>query len=184
LDHTVIICSRNRLPDLQQTVAALREVAVPDGWRPALLLVDNSAEPEIAAALAGWNTPGWRIEVRHERRPGLSRARNCGLSGLRTGWITFTDDDVRPEPDWLVRLASRMREGKCDALAGAVKLAPGLERPWMNRRHRGYLAATEGLETGWLEEMVGANMSFDAKVLGSVPGFDEELGAGALGFGE
>jgi exosortase C (VPDSG-CTERM-specific) len=54
----------------------------------------------------------------------------------------------------------------------------------MTRRLRASLAATEGLEDGWLTEMIGANMAFRRRVLERVPRFDDELGPGALGYGD
>jgi GT2 family glycosyltransferase len=120
----------------------------------------------------------------HEPRKGQVRARNLGLSAARGEYILFIDDDVRPSPDWLEQMCVRLGDGQCDAVVGTIRLAPHLERAWMSRRLRAYLAASEGLEDGWLTEMIGANMAFHRRVLERVPQFDEEMGPGALGFGD
>ena len=120
----------------------------------------------------------------HEPQKGQVCARNLGLSAARGEIIVFTDDEVHPTPGWLEQLCRRLEEDQCDALIGAVKLAPHLKRPWMTRRLRAYLSVTEGLEDGWLTEAIGANMAFHRRVLERVPRFDEELGPGALGFGD
>src|SRR5262245_13280281 len=73
--------------------------------------------------------------------------------------------------------------GAADAVAGGVRLAPHLVRPWMQLPHRTWLASTEFLDAPAPQEMVGANMAFGRHVLASVPGFDPELGPGALGQG-
>jgi cellulose synthase/poly-beta-1,6-N-acetylglucosamine synthase-like glycosyltransferase len=120
----------------------------------------------------------------HEPRKGQVRARNLGLSAAEGEIIIFTDDDVHPRADWLEQLCPPLINGVCDALIGQVRLAPHLERAWMTRRLRAFLSVTEGMEDGWLTEMIGANMAFHRRVLQRVPSFDEELGPGALGFGD
>lgn len=67
---------------------------------------------------------------------------------------------------------------------GRIVLAPHLDRPWLTRRLRCCLAVSEGLEDGWLTQMIGANMAIHRRVLDHVPRFDEELGPGALGFAD
>jgi hypothetical protein len=54
----------------------------------------------------------------------------------------------------------------------------------MTPRHRLWLASTETLDPRAPEEMVSANMAIGRHVLERVPGFDVELGPGALGYGE
>jgi hypothetical protein len=94
------------------------------------------------------------------------------------------DDDVRPPPGWLDGMSRPILGGTADAVAGGVRLAPHLERPWMERLHRTWLAETVFLDPRQPQEMVGANMAFGRHVLDRVPLFDPELGPGALGQGE
>jgi hypothetical protein len=70
------------------------------------------------------------------------------------------------------------------AVAGGVKLAACLIKPWMAHVHRTWLASTEWLNQQEPQSMVGANMGFSRHVLRRVPGFDPELGPGAMGFGD
>jgi hypothetical protein len=74
--------------------------------------------------------------------------------------------------------------GAADAVAGGVRVAAHLERPWMEPVHRSWLAATDYIDPRSPQEMVSANMAIGRHVLAKVPAFDPELGHGALGHGE
>lgn len=182
MDASIIICTHNHLASLQATLAVLGRVQVPSGLRVEVLVVANACTDGTSAYLETVRLPHMVCCPLHEPVKGQVRARNLALSAARGQFILFIDDDVHPSPDWLARLCTRLATGGEDALIGAVRLAPHLERPWMTRRHRAMLSVTEGLEDGWLTEMIGANMAFHRRVLEKVPRFDEELGPGALGF--
>ncbi len=181
---SIIICTHNHLASLQDTLRALEKVRVPRSLEIELLLVENACTDETAEFIESVRLPNLFCRPLHEPRKGQVRARNLGLSVAQGELIIFTDDDVHPSPDWLARLLPPLINGDCDALIGQIRLAPHLERPWMTRRLRAFLSVTEGLEDGWLTEMIGANMAFHRRVLQRVPGFDEELGPGTLGFGD
>jgi hypothetical protein len=67
-------------------------------------------------------------------------------------------------------------------VAGRVKIARHLERPWMTPVHVSALAGTSEIEGRAPEGLIGANMAFRRSVLDRVSGFDPELGPGAFGF--
>jgi GT2 family glycosyltransferase len=98
--------------------------------------------------------------------------------------LAFIDDDVRPDKGWLAALTAPILSGGAHAVAGAVRLAPHLLRPWMTSRHRSWLASTERLDFVRVRNLIGANMAIAREAFDRVPGFDPDLGAGALGFGE
>src|SRR5260221_11985896 len=181
---SIIICTHNHLASLRDTLRALELVRVPPSVEVELLLVENACMDETAQFIKSVWLPNMVCRPLHEPRKGQVRARNLGLSMAQGQIIIFTDDDVHPHPDWLECLLPPLINGKYDALIGQVDLAPYLERPWMTRRLRAFLSATDGLKDGWLTEVVGANMAFHRRVLERVPKFDEELGPGALGFGD
>lgn len=181
---SIIICTHNQLASLRETMAALAHVRVPDGDTVEVLLVENACSDGTTDFVEDARLPHLQCRALHEPARGQVRARNCGLAAAQGEVIIFTDDDVRPMPDWLEKITAHMRSRKYDALIGCVRLAPYLERPWLTRQLRAGLAASEGLEDGWLTEMIGANMAFHRRVLERVPEFDEELGPGAMGFGD
>jgi glycosyltransferase involved in cell wall biosynthesis len=181
---SIIICTHNHLGSLRATMAALENVRVPQDIEVELLLVENACTDETSAFVETANLPNMICRALHEPVKGQVRARNRGLAAAQGEFILFIDDDVHPAADWLEKMCAQLATGQYDGVIGRVTLATHLERPWMNRRLRATLAVTEGLEDGWLTEMVGANMAFHRRVLERVPHFDEELGPGALGFGD
>jgi GT2 family glycosyltransferase len=120
-----------------------------------------------------------------EPRPGKGHAYNAGLREAAGEFLIFTDDDVRVPREWIAGLVAPLRDGRGDAVAGGVVLAPGLERPWLTPLMRSFLASTERFDPKAPHLMVGANMAFHRRVLQKVPAFDPELGPGTwYGLGE
>lgn len=182
---SIILCTRNRAPSLARTLAALGEVTLPAGATCETLIVDNaSADHTRSVAESARLRNAIPLRYLSEPRGGQSCARNAGLAAATGDIIVFTDDDVIPATDWLGKLCAPILTGEADAVAGGVRLAPHLERPWMSGVHRAWLAGTEGLDLRTPSRMVGANMAFSRAVLARVPAFDPELGPGAMGFGD
>jgi glycosyltransferase involved in cell wall biosynthesis len=181
---SIIITTRNRAADLAQTLQAVRSVVVPNGLEAELLVVDNGSTDETAQVVKACQLPNIPVRYSYESRTGQSWARNRGLAETTGELILFIDDDVRPSPGWLAGMCEPMTQNGPCAVAGGVKLAPGLLRPWMTHLHRIWLASTEWLNAPTPQSMVGANMAFSREVLRRVPAFDPELGPGALGFGD
>jgi glucosyl-dolichyl phosphate glucuronosyltransferase len=174
----VIVCSAGRYEPLAATLRSLAEVQLPG--EAELILVDNNPQPQYQDLPFS----AWEKRYVHESKRGLSCARNRGLKEARGEIIAFTDDDLRFEPDFLVELVKPIQDGLGDAAAGTIKIAPELEESWMEPWHRIAFASTEHLDMQDPKGFVGANFAFHSRVLESVPGFDEELGAGKLGTGE
>lgn len=181
---SVIIVTRNRASALAGTLSAIRAVAVPDGLKGELLVVDNGSTDNTAAVVGSAAHPSFAVRRVLESHRGAARARNRGLEETTGDLILFTDDDVHVPPEWLAGMCEPILQRKANVVAGGVRLAPNLVRDWMTFRHRSYLAATEWLDPEAPHSLVGANMAFSRDVLRRVPWFDPELGPGALGFGE
>ena len=184
MNASIIIVTRDRAEDLRSTLAAMGGLEVPAGFEVELLVIDNGSSDDTAEVVRSCAIPGVSVRFVLEKKPGLSNGRNRGLAEAKGDIILFTDDDVRPPANWIAGMCEPILSGKADAVAGGVRIAPGLLRPWMSPMHRSWLASSEWLESGKPQAMVGANMVFSRKVLEKVPGFDSELGAGALGSGE
>lgn len=181
---SIIIVTRNRAADLLQTLEAMRHIAPADGLEVELLVVDNCSSDGTADIVKGFKSNGIPVRYAYEPRIGQTMGRNRGLAETAGEMILFADDDVRPPIDWLSGMCEPMAQGRADAVCGGVRLAPHLLRPWMTSLHRTWLASTEWITPGSVQSMVGANMALMRHVLQRVPCFDQELGAGALGFGD
>jgi GT2 family glycosyltransferase len=180
---TILICTRNRCGDLARTLEALRSLQVPPSWQVELVVVDNGSSDETARVVSELRLPYGEVRMIREDRKGHDIAYNTGLKAARGQVILFTDDDVRPPPDWLESMCSPILSGEADAVAGGVEMAPHLQRPWAKPMHRAFLARTADLKVGPAgQELVGANMAVGRYVFKTIPCFDPELGPGALGF--
>jgi glycosyltransferase involved in cell wall biosynthesis len=183
MDVTVAICTYNHRDSLRQTLDALGRVRVPRGLGCELLVIDNNSNDGTAELVKNYRLDnGIPVRYLFEPRQGQCFARNAALAAARGRFIMFTDDDVRPPSDWIEGMSAPLLDGRAQAVAGGVSIAPHLLRPWMTWLHRACLASTDSLDPADPGTLVGANMAFSLEVLGKVPAFDTELGPGALGF--
>jgi glucosyl-dolichyl phosphate glucuronosyltransferase len=184
LKVSIILCTRNRSAALSETFRSLSKVVVPAGMEGELILVDNGSTDDTPFLVKGMHFTSIDIKYIVEPQPGLALARNTGIIAARGEILIFTDDDVRFDQGWLKGMTQPIVDDKFDALAGQVRIAPHLRRPWMTDIHLGWLASTHYLDPVSPAFAVGANMAFSRRVLDRVPQFDPELGAGRLGFAE
>ena len=180
---SIIICTSNRAEHLRQTLASLANVCLPPDMPVEMLVVDNGSDntPDVTRACL---LPGMTVNYVAEPRRGKGFAYNASLAHARGDILLYTDDDVRPPADWISGLCAPILSGEAHAVQGGIRLAPHLERDWMEARHRSYFADTLTWDTVTPRRLIGANMAFSRDVLSKVPAFDEELGPGAMGFWE
>lgn len=113
---SVVIPTCGRPRQLLDCLEALAAQTLPDSWE--VIVVDDGSIPPIDFAALGF---GDRLRLRGVRQSntGPAGARNSGVQAARGELIAFTDDDCRPEPEWLETLveAARRRPG---ALVGGT----------------------------------------------------------------
>ena len=156
---------------------------MPMGAEVECLVVDNSVEGTAVSLVQNKQLQNIQLRCIQEPIGGQAQARNAGLKCAGGRVIVFTDDDVVPVAGWLTGIVAPLTAGECDVVCGGVRLSPDVERSWMERVHRAWLASSERLERG-SEGLIGASMAFSRSVLSRVPGFDPELGPGVLGYGD
>lgn len=99
---TVLIATRNRASTLEAVLTSYcRLVSPPGGWD--LVVVDNGSTDRTADVVRSFRD---RLPIAYafEGTPGKNAALNTGLAFVSGDLIVFTDDDIFPQPDWLVRL--------------------------------------------------------------------------------
>jgi glycosyltransferase involved in cell wall biosynthesis len=181
---TIIIATRNRSAALRDTLRALDQVQPPAGLETEVLVVDNGSTDNTCACVTAATVWAQPVRYLHEPRRGKSTALNAALAAARGDILAFLDDDIRPTAGWLEHITAPLVEQRYDALAGAVRIAPHLLRPWMKPAHLAWLAATDPLDPARPRAAVGANLAIARAVLDRVPGFDSDLGPGRLGLWE
>jgi GT2 family glycosyltransferase len=125
LEVSVVVPSHERVTRLRWLLNALEEQTLPrDRWE--LVVVHDSADgSEELLTTHPLARAGVLRRVRLEPGTGSpSRQRNTGWREAGAALIAFTDDDCRPEPDWLERLLEAARSHPGAIVQGATKPDP------------------------------------------------------------
>jgi GT2 family glycosyltransferase len=95
---SVVICTRNRADQLGTCLTALKQVT----YDPIeFLIVDNAPmDTQTRDLVAKFTQEDSRFRYTCEPSPGLSAARNHGISLARFDLVAFTDDDTSVDRDW------------------------------------------------------------------------------------
>jgi len=184
LDASVIVCTYDRCESLSHTLQALARQQPDPEMRWELIVVDNNSRDDTRTVVERFAASSVIATVRYvfEASQGLSHARNRGIKEANGSVLLFTDDDARPEPDWIRRVLEGMDQHNCDGCGGYI--APEWEvppPPWLTERFYRYLALRiDRLDTyqvaGTSEVPFGANMAFRREVFQRIGPFDVTRG--------
>lgn len=180
---SIIISTYNRAPALKQTLETLGKSKIDLRWQVDVTVVDNASTDDTAAVIRDAKFANRSVEYLYEPLKGKSNALNTAFRRAQGEIILLTDDDVSVAEDWVEQMIAAFEKDQADAVVGKVVLAENLSRPWLTPLQKWWLAAPED-QTDELPGLIGANMGFLRKVLGRVPAFDPEIGAGTAFFGE
>ncbi|MCU1491582.1 MAG: glycosyl transferase family 2 [Acidimicrobiaceae bacterium] len=190
---TVVMCTRDR-PELARL--ALHRLGQLDYADYEVVLVDNAPSDDATRQAFEDEVGGdERFRYVREPRPGLSRARNRGLSVARHRHVAFTDDDASADPSWLSGLARGFdRDPGVACVTGLVPSAQldteaqqyFHDRVWWSSSLEPQLyrrTPSPGDSPLHPYRMgvfgTGANFAVDREVAQSLGGFSELLGAGS-----
>jgi len=182
---SVIVCTFNRARALQKMLDSFFRQRQLDQVPHELLIIDNNSNDDTAAVVREFlREEGTRYFF--EANQGLSFARNRGFTEARGEFISFLDDDVLVNEDWLSSLKACFDQTRADVVGGKVSLR--FEVPpekWLGGLFRKCLSEVDlGDSRKILSDgdcLYGANLSFRRKTLDSVGLF--ETNAGRSGHG-
>ena len=195
--HTfsVVIATRNRQKLLAETLHALAAQDWPaDAFE--VIVADNGSTDDTARVVAEAARQRGAPHVRYllVPQPGKSMAVNEALPLATGDFIAFTDDDVRPENNWLTQLAAAFDETRADFIAGRVRPAWEATPPdWVSPSVYGVIAVPENgdlrldITIGHNKVVpIGANMAVRRSVIRRIGGLRVDLGKldGSLRTGE
>lgn len=97
---TVAVCTWNRARLLDQALAEMERLRIPDGVRWEVVVVDNHCTDDTPAVLA---RRAERLPLRAvlEPEPGIAHARTRALATAEGELLLFADDDVLVDREWL-----------------------------------------------------------------------------------
>jgi glycosyltransferase involved in cell wall biosynthesis len=97
---SVVLCTWNRARLLDQTLAQLELVRVPQNVQWEILVVNNNCTDATDAVVAG-HAPALPLRLLYEAMPGKSHAANLAIREATGDLLLWTDDDVLVDCEWL-----------------------------------------------------------------------------------
>ena len=108
----------------------LLSVVAGETWPGRLILVHQGNAPGTEALAGEIRQLGLDVLYVHSERVGKSPALNLGISKVQSRFVVITDDDCEVAPDWITRIAERLRRhtpaivtGRVDAGEDEVQLS-------------------------------------------------------------
>ena len=189
---SVVISTRDRGPQL---AGCLRKLAGQEYPHFEVVVVDNAPMSDEARTVV--NDAALDCLYVREDHPGLSRARNAGVTAAGGDLIAFLDDDEEPDQHWLAELLRGFRSGDDIGCVSGMILPAALDtqaRQWFEQlgghsKGRGFTAAVFSARGGQSPLYplppfgAGGNMAFRREALAAIGGFDVALGAGTAACG-
>jgi GT2 family glycosyltransferase len=162
---SVVVASHERPLRLRWLLNALEEQTFADFE---VIVAFDDRGHEAAAMLAAH--PLRPRVIRLPPGPGPARHRNAGWRAASAPLVVFTDDDCRPPPEWLERLAAAAGRAPGAVLQGATKPDPDELALLLYAPH----ARTQDIDppTAWGQ---GCHIAYPRAVLERLGGFDETL---------
>jgi glycosyltransferase involved in cell wall biosynthesis len=158
---TIAICTWNRAPSLRTTLESISAALPPRESTFEIVVVNNNCTDstdcivnEVRARLP--------ILLHHEKRAGLSHARNKAIEAASGEYIIWIDDDVTVRADWLIKYEQAfIRWRDVSVFGGAI------------------IPRFEGMPPMWLRWILPWTTAFSTRIFAEGP-VDP---AGALPFG-
>lgn len=183
---TVLMATHNGTDTLGRTLEQFCALAPPQGgWK--LLVVNNASTDRTEELVLGF---GDRLPLQYlvEPRLGKPYALNTGLEHVSGDLVVFADDDVLPDPDWLVAWHSAIdRYPEYSIFGGTIDLHYDRDPPaWFSKGWEGILfGPTEPRPEGPIppneHNIYGSNMAIRVTALADGARYDERFFMGTLG---
>ena len=114
---SVVVPTHRRPARLALCLEALTAQTYPPEHYEVIVVEDGGPDPELAELRRRSFAP-LRVSWVPQDHAGPAAARNHGARRAKNGHLAFTDDDCRPRPDWLARLAPRFAAGSGTVVGG------------------------------------------------------------------
>jgi GT2 family glycosyltransferase len=92
-------------------------------WPAKIIVVDQSSSLAIASWIARLRSYGIDAEHVPSSQRGRAAAVNRGIERVQSRFVAVTDDDCFVKPDWLEKMATKLRENAAAIISGRVESA-------------------------------------------------------------
>jgi GT2 family glycosyltransferase len=117
LDFSVVVPSYGKPENLAALLDSLADLSYPPSQFEVIIIVDDgSPTPLSSAVFQPRNRFNFTLAEQCNRGP--ASARNLGAGIAQGRYLLFTDDDCRPQPEWLQSLADALGESECLVCGG------------------------------------------------------------------
>jgi glycosyltransferase involved in cell wall biosynthesis len=178
---SVVVCTHNRPGDLARCLEALAALETP----AEIIVIDSASQPPCRSLVESFTARFPHLRYVREEQPGLSRARNRGITEATRPIVAFIDDDTAPARDWSACIVAPF---EADARVGCVGGAcvaefecEGRRPSWLSDRLLQFAGlprfgsqAREARSSA--EWPFGANIALRKEALGADNPFAEYLG--------
>jgi glucosyl-dolichyl phosphate glucuronosyltransferase len=178
---SVIICTYNRSQSLQNTLGSFMNIHSPKNVKWEMVIVDNNSTDDTRGVVFRFaGICGFPCRYVFEEKQGLSHARNRGIQEAGGEILSFTDDDVVVDRDWLLNIWKAFHANDVACIGG--KILPVWEKPrprWLEGDLLNFLALQDlGEEKIKLANPViwGANLAVLSSMFRRYGVFDTSLG--------
>ncbi len=176
VEVSVVICTRNRHDQLEETLDSLMKLRSGHQWEA--IILDNASTDRTKEVIEAFAKVCPNAHYAYEAQRGLGAARDTAWRSTRGKIVAFTDDDCILPADYIDRVAEVFREDpELGFIGGRIELFDPDDAPVTIdlRDHRVEIPANAYVSAGMLQ---GANMVIRRDVLVKTGGFDRRLGAG------
>src|SRR5579871_6080675 len=125
---TVLISTRDRARALARSLPTVLRSIDRASQLTELVVVNNGSTDLTNNVLHALTVGRGNVRLMTEGPP-KAAALNRALALLDCGAVLFTDDDVHVPLTWVDDMSRPILDGTADVVAGAIRLAPHLDRP-------------------------------------------------------
>lgn len=179
---SVAICTYNNAARLAVALQSLSEMVYPPGLEYEILVIDNNSRDETKQIVESYaHIWGPRLRYIFESNQGLSHARNRAMREAAGDVVSYIDDDIKADPQWLSAIDAAFRKYATAAVVGgrSYLVFPSNPPAWFSERCEMFLSRLDYGDQPIVNidrDLFGVNFSVRKEWLHRVGGFDTSLG--------
>lgn len=171
----IIICTFNREKLLRDCLRSLQcQKTDIHLWK---IIIVNNSNTQFCEATNLVLQKSTNIKTTHESQPGLSVARNAGISLSQAPWIAFLDDDAIVPDDYVSKILNIIKEREFDCFGGHIKSWWKYGQPrWLDDDFGSKPALKQSRSIIYNDFNWGSNIIINRKALEEVGNFPTYIG--------